>query len=69
MHSDPNPVVHMAHGKAAVIGLIATGGGTFVSLLPKVEAWVRLSSVSVGLIIGLITLYRMFFGGGNGGKK
>jgi len=64
MHNNPDPVAHVAHGKAAVIGLLATSSGTIISLLPKVEAWVRLASVSVGLLIGLITLYRMFFGGG-----
>jgi hypothetical protein len=44
------------HVREAAIGIAATGGGTIVSLLPQIEAWVRLASVTVGLFIGLIVL-------------
>lgn len=40
----------------AIIGIGATGGGTVVSLIPQIEAWIRLASVTVGLIVGLIIL-------------
>jgi|GEM_PF-5842550 len=42
-----------------LVGVIATGSGTAVSLIHQVEDWVRLASVTIGLVIGLLTLWRM----------
>lgn len=40
---------------------MATITGVLVSLLPHLEIALRISSLLVGLTIGIITLYRMIF--------
>lgn len=35
--------------------MFATGGGLTVSMLPRVEAWLRVASLFVGLVIGILT--------------
>jgi len=38
-----------------VVGLSATGGGFYVSFLPKVEAWLRVFSLLIGCAVGIVT--------------
>ena len=47
------------HAEAAAGGLFSVAGA-IVSMIPQIEQGIRLASLTVGLIIGLITLYRMF---------
>lgn len=54
------PMPHRTEAmRDGIIGILATGGGTALSLVNTLEAWIRLASVSVGFIIGLVTLWRM----------
>lgn len=49
--------------KTLATGLIGTGtslGAAAYSMLPHLEAWVRLASVSVGLAVGIVTLLKLF---------
>lgn len=39
-----------------VIGTAASLGSAFVSILPHVETWLRISSLCIGLVIGILTL-------------
>jgi hypothetical protein len=39
-----------------MLGMGATGTGFYVSILPKVEAWLRLISLLVGIAVGVATL-------------
>ncbi len=43
-----------------IIGVVFPAGGITVSVLPTVEAWLRVSSLAVGLTVGLITLIKLF---------
>ena len=45
--------------KAAIIGVIGTGSGVLFSLA-LVEQYLRLASAGIGVIIGLVSLWRMF---------
>ena len=48
--------------KTAATGLLGTStsiGAAIYSMLPHLEAWVRFASVSVGLIVGLVTLFKL----------
>ena len=38
------------------VGIAATFGGTVVSLLPEIEAWLRIVSLCVGICVGLFTI-------------
>ena len=38
------------------LGIGATSTGVYVSILPKVEAWLRLISLLVGIAVGLASL-------------
>lgn len=38
------------------IGIAATFGGTAVSLLSQIEAWLRIGSLCVGICVGLLTI-------------
>lgn len=38
------------------VGIAATLGGTTVSLLPQIEAWLRIASLCVGICVGLFTI-------------
>ena len=39
-----------------MLGMGATSTGVYVSILPKVEAWLRLISLLVGIAVGVATL-------------
>ena len=48
--------------KTAATGLLGTSTSivaAIYSMLPHLEAWVRFASVSVGLIVGLVTLFKL----------
>lgn len=48
--------------KTLATGLIGTGtsiGAAAYSLLPHLEAWMRLGSVAVGLLVGIATLVKI----------
>jgi hypothetical protein len=39
-----------------IIGTTTSIGATIVSLMPQVEAWLRISSLVLGLVIAVLTL-------------
>ena len=39
-----------------ILGMSATGGGVYVSVLSQVEAWLRIISLLVGITVGLASL-------------
>lgn len=48
--------------KTAFTGLVGTAtslGAAAYSMLPHLEAWMRLGSVTVGLLVGLLTLIKL----------
>jgi len=51
---------HQHNHAEAAAGAMFSLSGAVVSMIPQIEEWIRLASLSVGLIIGLVTLYRMF---------
>ena len=42
---------------ASITGLLATAGGITVSMLPELEAWLRVASLVIGCLVGLASLY------------
>jgi hypothetical protein len=42
---------------ASFTGLVATAGGITVSMLPELEAWLRVASLVIGCAVGLASLY------------
>lgn len=38
------------------VGVSATTGGFYVSVLPQVEAWLRVGSLCIGIAVGIATL-------------
>jgi hypothetical protein len=53
---DSHPLKTFATG---LFGSATSIGAAIYSLLPHLEAWVRLCSVTVGLIVGLLTLFKL----------
>ena len=49
----------MDHQQAAAsfTGLVATATGLTVSMLPELEAWLRVASLLIGCAVGLASLY------------
>jgi hypothetical protein len=49
----------MDHHQAAAsfTGLVATATGLTVSMLPELEAWLRVASLVIGCAVGLASLY------------
>ena len=49
----------MDHQQAAAsfTGLVATATGLTVSMLPELEAWLRVASLVIGCLVGLASLY------------
>ena len=48
---------------AGMAGVLATGTSVGISLLPEVEAWLRIASLIVGICVGigsLIVLYKNY---------
>ena len=41
------------HFNATLTGLIATASGITVSMLPEIEAWLRVSSLVIGCAVGI----------------
>jgi hypothetical protein len=41
------------HFNATLTGLLATASGVTVSLLPEIEAWLRVSSLVIGCAVGI----------------
>jgi len=41
------------HFNATLTGLVATASGITVSLLPEIEAWLRVSSLVIGCAVGI----------------
>ena len=48
---------HLSTVERGVVGILATSAGTVVSLVPEVEMWLRITSLVVGIAVGLATLY------------
>jgi hypothetical protein len=42
---------------ASLTGLLATATGLTVSMLPELEAWLRVASLVIGCLVGLASLY------------
>jgi len=42
---------------ASFTGLLATATGLTVSMLPELEAWLRVASLVIGCAVGLASLY------------
>jgi hypothetical protein len=42
---------------ASFTGLVATATGLTVSMLPEIEAWLRIASLLIGCAVGLASLY------------
>jgi len=42
---------------ASLTGLLATATGLTVSMLPELEAWLRIASLVIGCLVGLASLY------------
>ena len=42
---------------ASFTGLVATASGLTLSMLPEIEAWLRIASLVIGCAVGLASLY------------
>jgi hypothetical protein len=42
---------------ASFTGLFATASGITLSMLPELEAWLRVASLVIGCLVGLASLY------------
>jgi hypothetical protein len=42
---------------ASFTGLLATASGITLSMLPELEAWLRIASLIIGCAVGLASLY------------
>jgi hypothetical protein len=42
---------------ASFTGLLATASGITLSMLPEMEAWLRVASLVIGCLVGLASLY------------
>jgi hypothetical protein len=42
---------------ASFTGLLATASGITLSMLPELEAWLRVASLVIGCLVGLASLY------------
>lgn len=42
---------------ASFTGLLATASGITLSMLPELEAWLRVASLLIGCAVGLASLY------------
>jgi len=51
-----HPLKTLATG---LIGTTTSIGAAMYSLLPHLEAWMRLASVSVGFLVGIVTLIKI----------
>ena len=42
---------------ASFTGLVATASGITLSMLPEIEAWLRIASLVIGCLVGIASLY------------
>jgi hypothetical protein len=47
---------HFTAVERGVIGVLSTSTGTIVSLFPAIEMWLRITSLAVGISVGIATL-------------
>lgn len=45
---------------AGITGIMATATSVGISLLPEIEAWLRVGSLCIGIIVGLASLAVIF---------
>jgi len=55
--SRPELTMDTHQAAASFTGLVATATGLTVSMLPEIEAWLRIASLLVGIAVGLASLY------------
>jgi len=55
--SRPELTMDTHQAAASFTGLVATATGLGVSLLPEIEAWLRIVSLLIGCAVGLASLY------------
>jgi len=48
---------HVQTVERGLFGIFATSAGTVVSFVPEIELWLRITSLVVGIVLGLATLY------------
>jgi len=56
----PHDYIHNL--KNGITGMIASGTGLGLSMVQHVEQWMRISSLLIGIIVGLVTLYNITLG-------
>lgn len=44
-----------------VVGVVAPAGGVYVSILPQVEAWLRVASLSAGIAVACVTIWSIIY--------
>lgn len=49
----------VTHG---MLGMGSSAGGIYVSFLPHLEMWLRIASLVVGLLVGLVSLRNLWRG-------
>lgn len=42
-----------------MLGILFPAGGITVSILPTVEAWLRVTSLAVGITVGIVSLIKL----------
>ena len=47
---------HAATVAKGLLGIAAPTGGFYVSIMPQIEAWLRVTSLVVGVAVGIATL-------------
>ena len=55
--SRPQLTMDTHQASASITGLLATATGLTVSMLPELEAWLRVASLVIGCLVGLASLY------------
>ena len=55
--SRPELTMDTHQAAASFTGLVATATGLTVSMLPEIEAWLRIVSLLIGCAVGLASLY------------
>jgi len=55
--SRPELTMDTHQATASFTGLLATASGITLSMLPELEAWLRIASLLIGCAVGLASLY------------
>jgi len=50
---------HTQHLVNGAIGVTASASGVAISFCPQLEAWMRVTSLAVGIAVGLVTLWKL----------